>query len=309
LLAPASGARGWRSKAASCMKFEAMKLLKRIVAQQKSRRRSKKKSAHFLDADVLIVSHGKSGRTWLRTLISHLYHQRYGIPETQLIHYDNFHRQNPEIPKICLMGRVTATGVPSGGDPAVSLSPRQKLILLLRDPRDVAVSFYFQIAKRATEVERLRKGAADEVAHRPIFDVVMDETLGIPRIIRRMNAWETELGSLAQHEIVRYEELRAETQSTLRRVADFIGGGFTDEEVAKAVAFASFESLKEKERAGHFDGDRLKAGDTEDPDSFKVRRGKVGGYKDYFTPEQLERIDALIRDRLSPAFGYHDPVR
>lgn len=36
----------------------------------------------------------------------------------------------------------------------------------------------------------------------------------------------------------------------------------------------------------------------------KVRRGKVGGYRDYFTPDELARIDAYIEDHLAPAFAY-----
>ena len=285
-----------------------MKLRDRIVAQRKLRRRSKKKLAQFVDADVLIVSHGKSGRTWLRTLISHLYHQRSGIPDSQLIQYDNFHRQNAEIPKISFMGHVTATKAPWAGGPAVSLSPRQKLILLLRDPRDVAVSFYFQLAKRSTAVEKLSKGVGEEIADMPIFDFVLDETFGIPRVIGQMNGWERELGGIARHQLVRYEELHADTEGTLRRVADFIGGSFTDEEIRRAVGFASFDRLKERERSGFFESDRLKPGNLTDPDSFKVRRGKVGGYKDYFTAEQIARIDETVRSRLSPSFGYHDPA-
>ena len=284
-----------------------MRLLDRIVALRTLRRRSKKKFARFLDADVLIVS--MSGRTWLRTLISHLYHQRYGIPDTQLIHYDNFHRQNAEIPKICFMGRVTATGEPSAGDPAVSLSPRQKLILLLRDPRDVAVSFYFHLTKRTNAVERLGKGIGEEIADMPIFNFMLDETLGLPMTIGHMNGWERELGDIARHQVVRYEEFHADPEGTLRRVADFIGGSFTDEEIGEAVSFASFDRLKERERSGFFEGKRLKPGDLADPDSFKVRRGKVGGYRDYFTAEQIARIDELVRSRLSLSFGYHDPAR
>jgi hypothetical protein len=30
----------------------------------------------------------------------------------------------------------------------------------------------------------------------------------------------------------------------------------------------------------------------------------VGGYRDYFTPEQAAELEALVAERLSPAFGY-----
>jgi alcohol sulfotransferase len=45
-------------------------------------------------------------------------------------------------------------------------------------------------------------------------------------------------------------------------------------------------------------------GDKSDPDSYKVRRAKVGGYRDYFDDGQAEQIEAYIRDHLEPRFGY-----
>jgi hypothetical protein len=284
-----------------------MKILGQFVAKRKSRRRDRQKAERLMDTDVLVVSHGKSGRTWLRTLISHLYHQKYGIPESQLIHYNNFTLQAPDIPKIYFMGRVARPVTPSS-EQRVSLSPEQKLILLLRDPRDIAVSFYFQLAKRATPVEKLRKGIDDDIGDLPIFDFVLDERLGLPRIIDRMNQWERDMEGL--HHILRitYEELRAAPVATLRRVADFIGGGFTDDQIRGAVEFGSFDNLRAKEQQGFFNSERLRPADAGDPESFKVRRGKVGGYRDYFDSGQLEAIDDLIRTRLSPSYDYHEPA-
>jgi hypothetical protein len=51
-------------------------------------------------------------------------------------------------------------------------------------------------------------------------------------------------------------------------------------------------------------GWRLIPGDKKNPDSFKVRRAKVGGYKDYFTDEQVGEIDAMVDADLLPQIGY-----
>ena len=37
--------------------------------------------------------------------------------------------------------------------------------------------------------------------------------------------------------------------------------------------------------------------DKSNPDSFKVRRAKVGGYRDYFDDAQVAEIDALVGRR------------
>jgi hypothetical protein len=45
-------------------------------------------------------------------------------------------------------------------------------------------------------------------------------------------------------------------------------------------------------------------GDKDNPDSYKVRRAKVGGYRDYFDDDQVQQIDSYIRSNLDPVFGY-----
>ncbi len=39
-------------------------------------------------------------------------------------------------------------------------------------------------------------------------------------------------------------------------------------------------------------------------DVHKVRRGKAGGWRDYFDSDQIEQIQSMIDHRLEPGFGY-----
>ena len=80
---------------------------------------------------------------------------------------------------------------------------------------------------------------------------------------------------------------------------------------AEAVRFASVENLRELERKSFFrsSGIRMMPKDRGNPDSYKVRRAKVGGYRDYFADDKLAAIDALVQSRLAPVFGYqHEPL-
>ena len=70
------------------------------------------------------------------------------------------------------------------------------------------------------------------------------------------------------------------------------------------MAFASFGSLSRKDADGFFSSDKLKPSDASDGDSYKVRRGKSGGYRDYLSDEQNAYIDSLVRNRLNPVYGY-----
>ena len=60
----------------------------------------------------------------------------------------------------------------------------------------------------------------------------------------------------------------------------------------------------EEKRVFWGSGARVKAGDRKNPNSFKVRRGKVGGYRDYFDDQQVALIDKLVEEGLDPMFGY-----
>ena len=70
--------------------------------------------------------------------------------------------------------------------------------------------------------------------------------------------------------------------------------------------FASVEKLRAKEKENYFwrSGSRVQAKDVNNPDSFKVRRAKVGGSKAYFDDDQVAELDRMVEERLDPVFGY-----
>jgi hypothetical protein len=253
-----------------------------------------------LAADVVVLSRAKSGRTWLRAILSRLYQSHYGLPEHQLLEYDNFHRQNPAIPVVAMThghGLDHVLRHPQQGE-RLRAKP---VILIVRDPRDVAVSEYFQSTRRASDHKRELYGVGDGAS---MFDFVMQSPLGLPAICDYLNRWHRQLDGLPHALRLRYEVLRAEPQATLAQLNQFLGAGFSDAEISEAIEFTSFEALKQKERENFYNNERLKARDPDDPDSFKVRRGKVGGYRDYFNADQLATIDRFVAERLDPALGY-----
>src|SRR5690349_3869149 len=118
-------------------------LLERLRVRPPDDRWWRKHAQRFRQSEVLTVSHTKSGRTWLRVMMSHLYHLSYGVPVDELIRFDNFHRLNAAIPRMHFVRDTRFDRDRPDRDFGVSRG--QKIIFLLRDPRDVAVSFFFQI--------------------------------------------------------------------------------------------------------------------------------------------------------------------
>jgi hypothetical protein len=60
----------------------------------------------------------------------------------------------------------------------------------------------------------------------------------------------------------------------------------------------------EEKRTFWLSGGRMVPKDRSNPNSYKVRRAKVGGYKDYFDDQQVEQIEAYVAEHLSPFFAY-----
>jgi len=71
----------------------------------------------------------------------------------------------------------------------------------------------------------------------------------------------------------------------------------------QALEFSRFENMQKLEAAGAFDSKILHPGDVRDPESFKVRRGKVGGYREYLSFED-QKYAASALAQLDPLFGY-----
>jgi hypothetical protein len=137
------------------------------------------------------------------------------------------------------------------------------------------------------------------------FAFVMSEA-GLPKVIEFMNLWAREAPRIRQFMIVRYEDLRAAPQATLGKVLDFLGTPAAEAQIADAVEFASLDNMKrmEQQRVFWLSGGRLVPKDRSNPDSYKVRRGKVAGYRDDFDPAQLAAIDELVETSLDPLYGY-----
>jgi hypothetical protein len=58
------------------------------------------------------------------------------------------------------------------------------------------------------------------------------------------------------------------------------------------------------EKDGNFQSGVLKPAERSDEDSYKTRKGRVGGYTDYLTDDEIRRLNEKMQDDLSAFFGY-----
>jgi Sulfotransferase domain len=247
------------------------------------------------------VSVPKSGRTWLRAFLCAYFCKRFGLEFT------------------LRPGRYNLTGFPrvvfshdlfehrTKGDlwdrfrgkylvPRSELN-RAKIILLARDPRDCFVSLYLQLTRRDPN-------APIELRQKSVNEMLRDSRFGVRAIVDTMNDWVNEFSGQDNFTLIRYETLRASPAEHFRDLLALLGESAPDMTIfQQALEFSQFENMQKLEAAGAFDSKILRPGDVRDPESFKVRRGKVGGYREYLsTSDQKYAADVLAE--LDVRFGY-----
>jgi alcohol sulfotransferase len=236
-------------------------------------------------------------------MLAHYYEQQYELPSVGLLDFDNLHRENPAVPKIFFTHGNYLADYTRHHDSKADFYDR-KVLLLVRDPRDIAVSQYFQWKYRMPAWKR-KLNFATAPGDESLFDFVMAEH-GLPRVVEFLNGWAQEASRIRRLHVVRYEDMRKNPARVLDQVLDYLGTPGDGEHVAAAVEFGRFDNLKELERRKAFRGGRMRPADPDNPESYKVRRGKVGGYRDYFDHQQVAVIDQLTSSTLSPFYGYPD---
>ena len=272
------------------------------------RLRGKQEFRKLQRADWVVISWGKSGRTWFRVMLSRFYQVRYDLPSNRLLEFDNLHRMKADVPRVFFSHNNYIRDYLNVTD-ELDHYRGKKVVLLVRDPRDVAVSQFFQWKYRMLPNKKVLNKYPPHGSDTGVWQFVTNPDCGIPRIVGFLNSWARAIPMLA-HDllVIRYEDMRKDPHEVMRRVLDFVGTPGTPEEIDKAVEFAAYENMKKLEEKRLFKGSgaRVKPGDSSNPNSFKVRRAKVGGYRDYFDDRQVAAIDAMVTGKLDPMFGYND---
>ena len=244
----------------------------------------------FRQTELHIVSFPKCGRTWLKLMIAKVLSDHYG---------ESLREAFISLPAVTLslqLGRAPeirvtdfdhdCSGFIHGHHYRVFLKDRKtryrakRVLFLVRDPKDVIVSLYFQATRRMQAFE----GSLSEF--------IRDDVMGIRKILAVYQSWLRNADVPVQFQVIRYEDTRANPLRTLRTALAMMNAQGIDEAVMNdAVAYCRFENMKMLEAANFLENGILSPGDPRDPESFKVRRGQVGGYLQYLGEEDLAYID------------------
>lgn len=246
-------------------------------------------------ADVHLISFPKCGRTWLVLMVSKAIEEHFGVTASDPLRPHRLTRKVRGLPFIL----PHHDGGPEFKRPEELATDKsfyagRKVIFLVRDPRDVTVSCYFQKTKRNINYQ----GSLRDYVYEPVGSVATN--------LAFYNIWARNRNVPADFLLVTYEDLQADTAAQLRRVLDFLGlTAVTEETVREAVAFCRFDNMRRLEATNALGSKRLAPRDSEDEATYKTREGRIGGYVDHLDPPEIDYINRLIRERLDPLYEFY----
>jgi Sulfotransferase domain len=166
------------------------------------------------------------------------------------------------------------------GEPLIPADVTRGAIYVVRNPLDVAISFAHHFVKPVEEaVEWLG----------------MEYTTGggstsrlRTQLRQRLLSWSRHVLSWLDQRIIpihvmRYEDMSLRPIETFSAAVRFLGWGEDVERVQRAVAFSSFETLREQEQARGFK-------ERQPGVSSFFRQGRAGAWREVLTDEQVTRI-------------------
>jgi Sulfotransferase domain len=252
-----------------------------------------------------VISFPKSGRTWLRVMMAVAESQARGVTSQEVV-AEWLAEEAPRLAGSPLLF-THALSVPAheparGMDLFLEYIQDRRRLFFVRDPRDVVVSHYFQVSRRARRQKGYDPGS--------IGDFVRDPDRGLDRVLLFFAACERSLRSgPGPTLLLAYEDLHSDPTAGLAAALAFFGTQTSPAVLKLAVEFARFENMRRLEREGEFahDNRRLVARDPSDPESFKTRRGEVGSYEEYLSADEVAYVEERVAALMPESFGYRKP--
>jgi aryl sulfotransferase len=255
---------------------------------------------------VWIASYPKSGNTWVRFLVCNLISGPVDSAAelsrlTPDIHEVGAEVEPPSAPSLMKTHFPYSAALPLGVHTAGA-------IYILRDPADVMLSNY-HYGKRVGAIEE-----ADESALARYVDAFI-AARGDPRWLKLgMGTWEQNVRSWLENERrfpvlrIRYEDLLTEAVKIAGLLCRALGIARTGEDVARAVAAASFDSLRRIEET---DIGKRRTGIFYKPYLSKpigaglrfMRSGTSGEAERVLSPDQWRRFNDVF-GAMRADFGY-----
>jgi len=239
--------------------------------------------------DTMIVSYPRSGNTWTRFLIANLLHAEMDI------NFLNIEKLIPDTSSISSRGlkRISRPRFIKTHEYFDHRYP--KVVYIVRDPRDVALSYY--------NFQRKYRQLSDAYPLEKYIDDFLDgrfASRGWGTWAENVGSWMATRSQDPNFLLLRFEDLLESTQAQVERMAKFLGAPSTPENIARAIACSSADRMRELEKGQQNQWVATKKHRKDIP---FVGDARAGNWKAKLPPSCVQRIEVTWGPLMS-SLGY-----
>ncbi|XP_044866247.1 sulfotransferase 6B1-like [Mauremys mutica] len=242
--------------------------------------------------DVILAGYPKNGTNWLDQVLNDLEitaakyteeeinertnitNELFVMPRLELGDPEKFKRMK-ELP----FRRIIVTHLSPEILPKSIFKSKAKILLLVRNPKDTAVS-YFHFHNNIPTLPSF--SSWDEY-----FTAFMHGKLCWGSYFGYLVEWNKHMDD-ENVMVITYEELKENQTLGLKKIADFFGFSLSEEEIQTVAENSSFEAMKEKSFKTHGTFGKI-----------LFRTGIVGDWKDHFSEAQSKEMDRKFEECLA----------
>ncbi|XP_071973529.1 sulfotransferase 2B1-like [Engystomops pustulosus] len=245
----------------------------------------------FREEDVVIVTYPKSGTTWMQEILTLIYSK--GDP-TIATSVPNWVRA-PWLEHIYFKDNIKDEEGPrfiTSHLPSDILAPalqksKAKVIYIMRNPKDVAVSFYY--------FHKMAKFLPDVTSFPEFLKLFLEGQVYYGSWFDHVKGWYSQKNNLDIF-YIRYEDMCKDLRRSIKKLCGFLGCPMYSEEVNKIEQNCKFDIMSKNIMVNY----TLVPKEILDHEQSKfMRKGVVGDWKNHLTDEQNEVFDKLYKEKMS----------
>ncbi|XP_054678679.1 sulfotransferase 6B1-like [Grus americana] len=241
--------------------------------------------------DVILAGYPKTGTNWLDQMVKELESTDAKYTEEEMKERISAEKKLETFPRLEFgdpgvyermkklpSRRIIQTHLPPHLLPPSILQSKAKILVLVRNPKDTAVSYYHFYNNMPV--------LPSFTSWDEYFAAFMNGKLAWGSYFDHLVEW----NKYIDHErimMISYEELKEDQILGMKRIAAFFGFSLCEEDFPRIAKNTSFQAMKEKSKETHG-----KFGDI------LFRKGVVGNWKDLFSKAQNEEMDQKFEDCL-----------